>query len=215
MDQLLTWALDERPLTSQPGTKYEYSNLGYQILGKVIEKKSGMSYEQFMRANVLVPSGVTNMQIGGSTSAERKPGEARYYSEGGSVYSHTPGIIQRLGSAGGWIASPIDLLRVMTHIDGFSSVPDILNPPTIQLLTTRSVLSGYACGLHVNTNGNWWHSGSLTGTRAWIVRSASGYCWAILMNKSCSHSEFDTALDNLIWTAIRTPDAVWPETDLF
>lgn len=35
------------PLDLPPGTKYEYSNAGYQLLGYVIERVSGQSYASF------------------------------------------------------------------------------------------------------------------------------------------------------------------------
>lgn len=48
----------EQPLESPPGEHYQYSNAGYSLLGAVVESVSGMSYEQFLRDSVLVPSGI-------------------------------------------------------------------------------------------------------------------------------------------------------------
>lgn len=45
-------------LESNPNTEYYYSNLGYDILGYVVEKVSGMSFEDFVRANILDKSGM-------------------------------------------------------------------------------------------------------------------------------------------------------------
>lgn len=47
------------PLVSPPGSKYLYSNLGYRILGAVIEKVSGQSYMEFLQENILRPLGMT------------------------------------------------------------------------------------------------------------------------------------------------------------
>src|SRR5690606_34591025 len=44
VNQLISWVIDNRPLTSTPGTKSAYSNQGYLILGAIIEKLSGKSY---------------------------------------------------------------------------------------------------------------------------------------------------------------------------
>ena len=44
--QLISWTLDNRPLSNVPGTTYAYSNFGYCILGRVIEKITGMPYAQ-------------------------------------------------------------------------------------------------------------------------------------------------------------------------
>lgn len=40
---------------SKPNKKYAYSNLGYLILGQLIEKVSGLSYEDYIRGNILDP----------------------------------------------------------------------------------------------------------------------------------------------------------------
>lgn len=40
---------------SKPNEKYSYSNLGYIFLGKLIEKTSGLSYEEYVRENILSP----------------------------------------------------------------------------------------------------------------------------------------------------------------
>lgn len=216
VDQLIGWAIDNRPLTSDPGTKYDYSNLGFMILGQVIEKLSGESYTDFIKENVLGPSGVKNMQIAGSKLEDRKPNEVKYYGQSGqNPYGYAPGALTRLGAAGGWIASPIDLLRIMVHIDGFDTVPDILKPSTISVMTTPSNLSVYACGLRVNSSNNWWHGGSLSGTRTWIVRAANGFCWSIVMNTRSLNDNFTRDLDRLVWTAVKDQSTAWPDVDLF
>ena len=40
--------------------KYEYSNVNYDLLGKIIEKVSGISYEQYIQQNIFLPLGMTN-----------------------------------------------------------------------------------------------------------------------------------------------------------
>lgn len=47
-------------LRFEPGTKSEYSNGGYVLLGAIIEKASGMDYYEFIRANIFAPAGMTN-----------------------------------------------------------------------------------------------------------------------------------------------------------
>ena len=213
---LISWAIDNRPLTDDPGTKLDYSNLGYMILGQVIEKLSGQDYESYIRENVLEPSGVENMQVAGSKLADRKVNEVKYYGQNGqNPYGYADGMLARIHPAGGWIASAIDLLRIMTHIDGFTTVPDILQPSTLTIMTTPSNNSVYASGLRVNGSNNWWHGGSLSGTRTWIVRAANGYCWSILTNTRSTDSDFTTALDRLVWPSVNDQSTPWPDVDLF
>jgi N-acyl-D-amino-acid deacylase len=69
-------------LDFDPGKCYAYSNFGYCVLGRVIEKITGSSYEKFVQRNVLAPIGITRMQLGHSLSDKRVDGEVRYYTSG-------------------------------------------------------------------------------------------------------------------------------------
>ncbi len=212
--EIIIWTLYNRKLEYKPGTKYIYSNIGYMVLGEVIEKISGQKYEDFIKENILNPSGVKNMQISDDLPFDRQPHEVQYYGTNGPVYYDVSGVIRRLGSAGGWIASPIDLLRVLTHVDGFNSVPDILSKESVNMLSKPSPNSDYACGFHINSNSkNWWHSGSLTGTSTWIVRTPSGYTFSILTN--VSRSNIFSGLNDLIWPAIVDATTDWTDGDFF
>lgn len=57
-DELMERAWRE-PLIAKPGERYEYSNLGYSILGAIVEKASGQPYEAFLREELLKPAGLT------------------------------------------------------------------------------------------------------------------------------------------------------------
>jgi CubicO group peptidase (beta-lactamase class C family) len=56
----------EKRLQYTPGSGKAYSNLGYSILGLVIEKVSGMSYEDFCRKTIMEPLGIYDMKIAGN-----------------------------------------------------------------------------------------------------------------------------------------------------
>jgi hypothetical protein len=65
----------------------------------------------------------------------------------------------------------------------------------------------YARGWMVGA-GNWWHSGSLPGTRTVMARTAAGLCWAALTNTRTQPSdEIDKALDLTMWDAARSVPA--------
>jgi len=61
-DVQLGWIF-RRPLASQPGTRYVYSNAGYLILGAVIEEASGRDYESYCRETVLLPLGARDAEL--------------------------------------------------------------------------------------------------------------------------------------------------------
>jgi CubicO group peptidase (beta-lactamase class C family) len=48
------------PLASQPGSRYEYSNLGYVLAGAIVDRIGGRSWEALMREVVFTPLGMTS-----------------------------------------------------------------------------------------------------------------------------------------------------------
>ncbi len=193
---LIATTLQNEPLMNEPGTHYAYSNFGYCILGRVIEKFAGKSYADFVRESVLAKCGVTDMKIAGNKLSDRATGEVVYYGQKGqNPYNMN---VARMDSHGGWIARPEDLVQFLTHVDGFSAARNILSEATIKTMTTPTVAGpGYACGWSVNMYRNWWHGGSLPGTTTIAVRTASGLCWAGFANTRTDG--IDLALDQLMW----------------
>ncbi len=214
IDQLISWTLDNRPLANSPGAAYAYSNFGYAVLGRVIERITGMAYADAVRTLVLQPIGVSDMVIAGNTLADRRPNEVQYYGQGGEdPYAFN---VARMDAHGGWLATATDLARLLVHVDGIAGKADILSPNAIQLMTTGSAANpGYAAGWEVN-GPNWWHQGSLPGTATELARTTSegNFNVVILTNTRSENPAFAADLDNLIWTAIHATSA-WPSYDLF
>ena len=71
----------DQPLDFDPGKQYAYSNFGYCLLGRIIEAKSGQSYEQFVQRRVLKPMGIKQMKIGRTQLPHRAKGEVKYYAD--------------------------------------------------------------------------------------------------------------------------------------
>lgn len=209
--QLLSFTLNTQPLSHRPGTNFEYSNFGYCILGRVIEKVSGMPYAQFVRKNVLEPSGIRSMEMGGNTFAERKANEVYYYDKDADPYTMDQ---RRMDSHGGWIATPTDLVKFLVRVDKFPQKTDILQPATLQAMyTAPSVSPYYAKGWAVNKVDNYWHSGSLPGQQSVAVRTHQGFCWALMVNTR-KEDNFALDLDQLMWK-IKSAIKKWPQNDLF
>ena len=68
-----------RPLDFNPGERYAYSNFGYCLLGRVIEKVSKKGYEDYVKEKVLAPLGIVRMRQGRTLANERAKGEVKYY----------------------------------------------------------------------------------------------------------------------------------------
>lgn len=174
--ELIAFALYQ-PLQNQPGHVFAYSNFGYCVLGRVIEKIVGQSYADFVRDSVLRRCGINDMTIGGDTLDERRSGEVRYYGQNGEDPYWTK--VTRMDSCGGWIASPTDIVKFTMHVSGFAKPDNILRPETITTMTTASAQNAnYARGWQVNEAKTWWHEGSLPGSNAIMVRTNAGFCWA-------------------------------------
>jgi CubicO group peptidase (beta-lactamase class C family) len=52
------------PMEFAPGTKWNYNNSGFFLLGYIIEKVSGMKYQDYVEQNLLKPAGMTNSLYG-------------------------------------------------------------------------------------------------------------------------------------------------------
>jgi CubicO group peptidase (beta-lactamase class C family) len=203
--ELINWTLKNMALISEPGKQYAYSNFGYCLLGRVIEKISGKQYDKYTVDAVLAPCGITDMQIAGNTMAERAAKEVRYYSQipGQDPYKLN---VTRMDSHGGWIATPTDLLRFFINIDGFRST-QLLGRETLRIMTQPSQASpGYARGLQVNKFNNWWHTGTLPGTQTIAVRTNSNFCWAAFTNTRSKFEDMITTLDGLMWHMVGSVD---------
>lgn len=227
-----------QPLDFEPGTRYAYSNFGYCLLGRIIEEKTGQPYEEYVKNQVLKPAAVTRMRIGGTLLDERAEGEVRYYGYPGQslAYSVFPDTRERVpwpyggfylagqDSHGGWIASPIDLLRFITALDG-SKPPSLLQPESVDMMTSRPApplwpdsAHYYGLGLlvmPVGNGANWWHSGSQPGTSSLLVRTNDGMAWAVLFNaRPESSREFSLEVNRLMWDGVGEVTG-WPSHDLF
>ena len=142
-----------RPLDFDPGARYAYSNFGYCLLGRIIEKMTGQPYEQFVRETVLARIGIRRMRIGASldepalphSKGRRADGEVRYYTrdneQADSVFPGPTKVplpyggfhLEAMDAHGGWIASALDLARFAAALDNPAHSP-LLRPETFKLL---------------------------------------------------------------------------------
>ena len=237
-DDIIRYMMGQ-PLQFTPGTKYAYSNFGYCILGRIIEKTTGQTYENYVRNNTLAPAGITCMRIGHTLPRERAPNEVRYYGYPGIGLAKSvfPGqqqevpwpyggwYIEAMDSHGGWIASAIDLLRFIDEVDGRGNHRQLLRKPTIETMVAHPAPplwansdNWYGMGWQVrpvNPGENWWHTGSLDGTSTLMVRAYNGLAWVALFNSRPKNSDgFAGELDSSMWKAVGEVTR-WPEVNLF
>jgi N-acyl-D-amino-acid deacylase len=231
-----------RSLDFDPGTRYTYSNFGFCLLGRIIEKISGESYESFVRENVLKTAGITRIKIG--STREQAEGESRYYTvdtkEAANVFPDGPRKVpwpyggfhlEAMDAHGGWIASVSDLARFAAAMDDPEHSPllkpeswkEMFAPPPAPVSRREDgVLNSvyYGCGWQVRPlkkkgAANFWHLGSLPGTASMLVRRGDGISYAVLFNQRSENLKLgDSAIDPALYAAA---DSVkrWPQDNLF
>lgn len=217
-----------RRLHFTPGTRSSYSNMGYMFLGKVIEAASGKTYEDFVINDVLKPAGIMDMHIGRSFLTDRRINEVKYYEAEESTlipsfdgsgrlvpkpYGGNP--IELLGPAGGWIASSVELAKLMVLIDGFKSVPDMIPQYLITQMTVDERTRGPLGWKTVKKNGDWIRTGSMAGTSAIIKRQSNGFCWVIVVNTSSWKGPRLPSYIEYMMDKIEKKITTWPNQDLF
>ncbi|HBH48745.1 MAG TPA: serine hydrolase [Bacteroidales bacterium] len=228
IEDIIQYALQHH-LSYVPGKHYKYSNLGYTLLGKVIEKVTGMEYEDYVQFAILHPLGIYDMHIGSSFEEDLYINEVNYYNTGkmpkiwafdGSrklvpiVYGGNN--IELLGAAGGWVASAPELAKFMVAIDGFESRPDILNEKTIKKMTKGKYRTRKLIGWRgTDGYGTWWRTGTFAGTSALIMRHKNEINWVMLVNTSTKkQSRIHNDISRTMFRALRAVDE-WPGNDMF
>ena len=195
---VIEFMLREQTLQFVPGTRYCYSNFGYNILGRIIERRTGMGYEAAARKLILQPAGVWWARIGGDTLAERFAAETIYHDDprwpvdvpsqsgvGTGTASYNGYHLRTMDSHGGWVMTSADLVRFADAIDGRSGLPRLLKASTIALMETPDPRIGRkSAGLSwVVEPGAWSHSGALdAGTHSFLARRSDGVTWAVIYN---------------------------------
>lgn len=211
-------------LNFAPGTRYAYSNIGYLVLGKIVEAVTGQGYEAWVQSNLLAPAGALEAHLGYDLPKGRLEREAEYQSQyrtlacngsGQTVPAAYGGFhLEAMSAHGGWVCSARDLVRLVQAVEGGPDRPGLLTPATLATLVRPSTPEpGYAKGWQVNRTGNRWHGGRLDGTATYLVRTAGGYTWAILLNTCPSTPAFWQELDQLGWVAVRGANG-WPPHNL-
>jgi N-acyl-D-amino-acid deacylase len=201
-----------QPLDFDPGARHAYSNIGYLVLGRIIEAISGPTYEGYVKKDVLGPLGIKTAQLGRALLENRAKGEVRYYDAkkrtGPALFPPRLGkqVPVQYGADnqeayeahGGWIASAVDLVKFAAAFDDPARCP-VLTAKTIDEMWARPDGAAgweakgkpkqgfYGCGWNVypvGTTGkaNTWHTGYMAGTEALLVRRWDGRNWAVLFN---------------------------------
>lgn len=214
-NELLRYMLGQ-PLDFNPGERFAYSNLGYLVLGRIIELETGADYESWIKEHLFKPLGITRPRLGKAPLKRLVPGEVHYYdTENRRGQGVVPPVIGEqvpqqygaenldgYGAHGGWIASAPDLVTFATSLDDPERSP-LRKRESLEEMWARPegppgispdgslAPAYYGLGWRVRPVGgeggvNAWHAGLISGTSTLLVRRSDGLSWAVLFNTQSS-----------------------------
>lgn len=229
-DQLIAFQLRQR-LRDKPGGSAQYSNIGYLVLSRVIEKVSGMGYEEYLQKHVLWPAGCYDMHIARNYYEQRHPYEVKYYGHdpGETIESYDGSgrklpreyggnDIEGLQGAGAWVCSAVELLRLVASVDGLDGVPDILTPQSVAEMKRIARKGDYALGWarYDSRSRSLVRTGTMSGTCAYIENRAGGLSYVFITNTSSYRgASFTNGIGRMVRDAMSKVKK-WPsDRDLF
>lgn len=198
IDDLIRYVL-KQDLAYEPGSTYSYYNMGFGILGRVVEVVSGKPFEEFLKKEILEPMGISDTHVGKDRVGKRDNEVVYYMQDGVNGYANPMDVIY---AAGGIITSANQLMEILKHIDGKDSVPDTFKKETLDLMynSPSPNYARYSLGWRIGHSlfpGGHYHSGNLGGTAAfWVGGTDKGMSGCILCNSRSyiSNPDFDSAM---------------------
>jgi D-alanyl-D-alanine carboxypeptidase len=169
----------------EPGSRWEYSNYGFILLGAIIEKVSGQSYYDYVREHVYAPAGMTSS--GSEPEEVSVPDRSIGYTRmaGSELHPNTDTLPYRGTSAGGGYSTVEDLLRFANALEDHK----LLNAEFTDILTTGKVDARgarYAFGFEdqmINGVRCFGHGGGAPGMNGDLeICPGPGYVVAVLAN---------------------------------
>ena len=184
--------LDTYQLTVAPDARYEYSNLGASVLGYVMARKTGKTYEQLVQERICRPLGMANTAVEFTDAMREKL--APPYDEKKQPASNwdLPGF-----AAGGGLRSSIrDMLAFAQASAGvFEAFPELTaNPghPLIAGIKTSRVQhyedpathQRMGLGWHISASGELTHNGQTGGYHSYIIVSPKSHRAIVLLTNT-------------------------------
>jgi CubicO group peptidase (beta-lactamase class C family) len=200
-------------LVAEPGTRYQYSSYGYNLLGAVIEGASGQPYGEFMRDVLWGPFGMDATVM--DDPFELIPNRVTGYQpgpEGGVVRSEFVDISSRF-AAGGTRSTVIDLLKFSRGLDRNNRLsPETTDMMFASMQTSDGHFTGYGMGWSTNPmNGRFrvMHTGGQAETRTYFAYFPSDHfaiAAAVNFEGNNEHAHYITRLYQLIVGEPMSPD---------
>jgi N-acyl-D-amino-acid deacylase len=212
-------------LVTPPGARTVYSNFAYMFLGEIVREAAGApDYATAVRSITLAPMGLAGVEVEAQAPAYL-PGQTIGYAARSGRRLPGGGPPSR-AAAGGWVASPLSMVRFLMALDGSSKKP-FLSKPMLDAMLARPKPS------LVRKNGTWFglgwdvvrmgpagatysKNGGLDGTATIFEHAAPDVDWAVFLNSGGGNIDPDRVARRAIADAIRAEIArrtTWPDVD--
>lgn len=196
-----------RPLQFDPGSRKAYSNIGYLVLGLIIEEVSGQDYMTFVYENVLAPLGVPAGEViqGRTFPADRDPREPWYDPAGLSRRNAFDPSGPRVPVPdGGW-----------DHESTLSFAGLVASPLAILRFLAEHEASGDDLGARRQgrEGAGWWryHTGRLRGVEAVAFQRGNGISFVVLLNRAIyEDSSYSHQIGIMLDLILRSREIRWP-----
>jgi CubicO group peptidase (beta-lactamase class C family) len=234
-DDIIEYMMGQ-PLAFDPGTKYLYSNLGYNILGRIVEQLTNEPYEASIKATVLAPAGITRMAIGKSKRKDIFSDEVEawdtptctsmysVFQDQDEVvpYSYGGFSMETIDAHGGWVASVVDVTRFLNAVGGKTGKQLLASQTVAQMLAKPAIPQyrdqdhWYASGWNTGEGFVMTHNGAITwGTFSAIGRLPNGLTFGLCYNRlPYDIGAFVGATSKKLAAVINRVTA-WPSHDLY
>jgi len=126
-------------LPRDSGAEWDYSNIGYWLLGQALTSRAAMDYETLLRTRVLTPLKLTSTAITPSARMKAKLAVGHNAALQPSPSLSTVPIYAEMSAAGGLVSTANDLLTLLTATMGYERSP--LAPAMAAMLSTRRPMS--------------------------------------------------------------------------
>lgn len=183
-----------QPFNFNAGTSFEYSNSNYILLGYIIEKVSNMSYEDFIKNNIIIPLNLTSTGfLSSETDTKNKSIGYYFINKYSNEHAEAPKTEGLMSYAAGEIYSNSQDLQKWE--DALFSEKIITKESLNKMVTPHLNNYGYGWFIYENADGDKvaYHSGNLPGYTSFVEKNLNkNYLIIILCNEN-----IDEAVDNI------------------
>lgn len=189
--------LRQRGANFAPGTRYEYSNTGYQLLAEIVARVSGQSFASFMESRIFAPLDMNDTLVRADPNAVLDK-LAQSYRPGTSGFASAHLAAATFGSTG-IVSTPRDLLRWAQVFE----TGQVGGEAVLQRMAARSTLADGTPAVAANGQefrefrglGTWSHGGTTGGFRSFLLRIPDAHMNIVVMSNRADFLKAAFAFD--------------------